>query len=306
VNEEDLADLLRQHASKHSVQGAAVGILQEGATTTAYCGVADVTTGEPITPATCFSVGSLTKSMVATVLVRLAEAGTLALDDSVVVYVPELRGSGWAERASLRDLLANRSALPLRAELEFGFVGRKDEDDGALSRLVADVAAAEPTSTYWSYTNVGWCLLGRVIETATDAAWEEAMRRNLFAEAGMRDTTFSTDPLLQRRTSGHEVTANGATSVEPLVARAYGPAGASVVSTVTDLLRFGALHLEDSSLAALRAMHADVLIHAWLDSWCLGWACFNWEGGPVWGGTVSSAASGWYSGSCRSTRLPSS
>ena len=71
--------------------------------------------------------------------------------------------------------------------------------------------------------------------------------------------------------------------VEPLVARAYGPAGTSAVSTVTDLLRFAALHLEDSSLAALRAVHAEVSIHGWLDSWCLGWAWFDWAGGQVWG-----------------------
>ncbi len=30
-------------------------------------------------------------------------------------------------------------------------------------------------------------------------------------------------------------------------------------------------------------MHAEVSIYGWLDSWCLGWACFNWAGGRVWG-----------------------
>ena len=75
--------------------------------------------------------------MVATVIARLAEAGQLSLDDPVVAHVPELGGSGWARRVTLRDLLANRSGLPLRAGLEFDFVGRRDEDDGALSRLSA-------------------------------------------------------------------------------------------------------------------------------------------------------------------------
>jgi len=61
------------------------------------------------------------------------------------------------------------------------------------------------------------------------------------------------------------------------------------VSTVADLLRFAAMHLEDPSLAALRVVHAKVPIYGWLDSWCLGWARFDWEGGPVWGwdGVVS-------------------
>ena len=261
--------------------GAAIGVLRDGVATTAYHGVADVSAGEPVTAETLFSVGSLTKSMVATVIAGLAEAGRLSLDDPVSAHVPELRGRGWAQRASLRDLLANRSGLPLRAGLEFDFAGRKDEDDGALSRLATD-AGGGPAVRFWSYTNVGWCLLGRVIETATGSAWEDAMRGHL-ARAGLRETTFASEALRKPRASGHEVTAEGAVPVEPLRARSYGPAGANAVSTVTDLLRFAALHLDDPTLAVLRAVHGQVSIHAWLDSWCLGWARFDWAGGPVWG-----------------------
>jgi CubicO group peptidase (beta-lactamase class C family) len=263
------------------VPGAAIGILRDGVATTAYYGVADVRAGEPVTPETLFSVGSLTKSMVATVIARLAGAGRLSLDDPVAAYVPELSGSDWANGATVRDLLANRSGLPLRAGLEFDFAGRSDDDD-ALSRLAADVAAAAPANRFWSYTNAGWCLLGRVIETATDAVWEDEMLRH-FVSVGIRDTTFAADAVTKRRASGHEVTANGPVPVDSLVSRAYGPAGANAASTVTDLLRFAALHLEDSSLAALRAVHAEVSIYGWLDAWCLGWARFDWNGSRVWG-----------------------
>jgi CubicO group peptidase (beta-lactamase class C family) len=282
VDEGDLTALLHQHASRHSVPGAAIGILRDGAATTAYHGVADVRLGEPVTPETLFSIGSVTKSMVATVIARLAAAGRLSLDDPATAHVPELRGSPWAVGTTVRDLLANRSGLPLRAGLEFDFAGRTEEDDGALARLAADVAAAGPAAPFWSYSNVGWCLLGRVIETATGAAWEEAMLRHL-ASAGLRDTTFAGDVAPKGRASGHEVTAEGIVAVAPMVAHAYGPAGANTVSTVTDLLRFAALHLEDPSLAAMRTVHAEVSIHGWLDSWCLGWAWFDWKGGRVWG-----------------------
>lgn len=283
MDEADLTALLRRHASMHSVPGTAIGILRDGSTTTAQYGVADVRTGEPVTPETRFSVGSLTKSMVATVIARLAEAGRLALDDPVAAHVPELRANGWAQGATLRDLLANRSGIPLRSDLEFGFDAHSDEDDGALARLASEIGVAVPAGTVWSYSNAGWCLLGRAIETATGATWEEAMRVHLLGWAGMRETVFAAAGAPRRRASGHEVTAEGAMPVNPLVARAYGPAGTSVVSTVTDLLRFAAAHLEDPSLAALREVHADVSIYGWLDAWCLGWAWFDWEGGPVWG-----------------------
>lgn len=283
MSEDELAALLREHALRHSVPGAAIGVLRDGAAATACYGAANVTTGEPVTPETRFSAGSLTKSMVATVIAGLVEAGRLALDDLVAAHVPELHASGWAKRATLRDLLANRSGLPLRAGLEFGFAGRGDRDDGALSRLVTDAAAGGHAGGFWSYSNLGWCVLGRVIETTAGAAWEDAMRRWLFERAGMDQSAFVTGGAWNRRVMGHEVTAEGPVPAGPLTARAYGPAGTTAVTTATDLLRFAALHLQDPSLAALRAVHAEVQICGWLDSWCLGWAWFGWDGGPVWG-----------------------
>lgn len=263
--------------------GAAVGLLRDGAATIACHGVTDVTTGEPVTPETRFSPGSLTKSMVATVIARLAEDGRLALGDPVAAHVPEVRGGAWAHSATLGDLLANRSGLPLREALEFGFDDRMADDDGALSRLAADVGACDPTPGVWSYSNVGWCLLGRAIETATRTPWEEAMRTHLTGPAGMGGTSFAMGAVTERRASGHEVTADGPVPVSPLVTGAYAPAGTTTIATITDLLRFAALHLKDPSLASLREEHAKVSIHGWLDAWCLGWARFDWEDASVWG-----------------------
>ncbi|HEY7264830.1 MAG TPA: serine hydrolase domain-containing protein, partial [Trebonia sp.] len=160
---------------------------------------------------------------------------------------------------------------------------RKDHDDGALSRLVAEAAAGVPEGDFWSYTNVGWCVAGRVIETAAGAGWEQAMQRHLLDKAGMSETAFVTGDVPVRRAMGYEITAGGPVPAGPLTARAYGPAGTSAVTTVADLLRFAAMHLHDPSLAGLRAVHAEVAIYGWLDAWCLGWARFDWDGGPVWG-----------------------
>ncbi len=279
----ELTSLLREHASKWSIPGAVVGVLRDGEVATVSYGVRSLATGEPVTSATRFSAGSLTKSMVATVVAGLAEENRLSIDDPIAAHVPEVRACGWAEGATLRDLLANRSGLPLRSGLEFGFDERSGGDDAALSRLAGDVAAAEPSPGFWSYANVGWCLLGRAVETATGMSWEDAMQRRLAGPAGLRETTFTSGGAVPQRVSGHEDGPDGPVPVAPLVARAYGPAGTTVTTTAADLLRFAALHLDDPSLAALRDVHADVAIHSWLDSWCLGWAHFDWDGAPVWG-----------------------
>jgi len=100
----------------------------------------------------------------------------------------------------------------------------------------------------------------------------------------MSETSFKSWTANPLRASGHEVGAHGPVAVAPLVARAYGPAGTSAVSTITDMLRFAALHLTQRSLAGLRVAHEeDVSIYGWLDAWCLGWARFDWEGEQVWG-----------------------
>jgi CubicO group peptidase (beta-lactamase class C family) len=281
VGELELTNLLREHASAHSVPGAAIGVLREGEVITAYSGTADATTGEPVTADTRFAVGSLGKSMVATAVARLAADGRLGLDDPAAVHVPELRSTGWGERVTVRDLLANRSRLPLRAELEFSGFG--DDEDDVLSRLAAEIATGEPTARFWSYTNAGWCLLGRAIETLTGLNWEDAMHANLLAPLAMDQTTFARWPIAEPRASSYNITADGPVPVASWTPRALGPAGSTLLSTVTDLLRFARSHVDDPSLAMLRVAHAEVRIHAWLDAWCLGWARFDWEGGPVWG-----------------------
>jgi CubicO group peptidase (beta-lactamase class C family) len=277
----ELTELLRHHAAAHSVPGAALGVLHDGVVTTAYAGVADVSTGEPVTPATRFAVGSLGKPMAATVAIRLADAGLYTMDDPLAALVPELAGAGWAEGASVRDLLANRSRLPLSIASEF--VAWPDDDAGVLARVAATLAPGEATPPQWSYTNAGWCLLGRAMEAVTRLGWEEVVRANLFEPFGLAETTFTTWASDVPRVRGHEITATGPEPVPPWAPRNLGPAGSTLLSTVTDLLRLAEGHLDDPALAPLRTTTAEVRIHAWLDAWCLGWGRFDWTGGPVWG-----------------------
>jgi CubicO group peptidase (beta-lactamase class C family) len=277
VTERQLAELLREEARRHRVPGAAIGVLHDGVETLACYGVASTHTAVPVTTASRFGIGSLTKSMVATVVLRLALERRLSLDDPIAAYVPELLSAGWAQRATIRDLLANRSGLPLRAGIEFDFAAA--EDDEVLARLAARVAVEKPTTVDWSYSNAGWALAGRAIEIVTGQVWEDAMREILLEPARMHETAFAPG----NRVSGHQLTDDAPVPVEPLFARILGPAGATAASTAADMLRFAGLHLADPELAALRERQPSPRIHGWFDAWCLGWAYFDWEGVSAWG-----------------------
>ena len=189
VDDGDLAALLRDHAQRHSVPGATLGIVRDGTMSVARHGVADVRLGEPVTR------DSLRRGIPDEVDGR-DRAGAAGRGWPAVLgrpgfaaHVPELVGSEWIGAATLRDLLANRSGLPLRAHLEFDFDGRRDESVDSLSRMAAEIGDAGPPMDFWSYTNAGWNLLGRAIEAVTGPAWEDAMTRWL-AEPGLRETSF--------------------------------------------------------------------------------------------------------------------
>src|SRR5690242_7739005 len=101
MNEEQLGELLRERLAQHGIVGAALAVLDKGDETIATAGVADAASAEPVTTETRFALGSLTKSMMATVFARLDEAGRLTLDDRVSLHVPEVRGTRWGEDATL-------------------------------------------------------------------------------------------------------------------------------------------------------------------------------------------------------------
>lgn len=280
VHSEELVSMLTETAHRHSIPGAVLGILRDRQVTVVHTGVADVASGEPMTAETRFGVGSITKSITATVILRLAGEGYLSIDDHLAEYLPELRGNGWARNTTIRELLANRSRIPLRAAWEFDLEG---DDKQVLSRCAAMINGDRPTGAFWSYSNMGWVVLGRVIENLTGLTWEDATKRHLLDPLEMRQTTFALAPVAESRATGHEITRDGPQPVPAWSPRAYCSAGTSLLSTATDLLQFAAVHLEDPNLSIMRETHAEIPIHGWLDGWCLGWARFDWDGGPVWG-----------------------
>jgi CubicO group peptidase (beta-lactamase class C family) len=293
LDEGELADLLRWGMQQTGVTGAAVAFFADGLECAAYAGLADAEGDLPVLPDTRFQIASVTKPMVATVIVRLADQGRLSLDDPVSLHVPELAGTSWGDQVSVRHLLANTGGVPLSAAVEASFPA---DGDDCLARLAATLAGQQPMfapGSWWSYANAGWSLLGRVIETICGTTWESAMQSELFRPAGLRETGFIDvgDPF--PAAACYQAAGGPPARLAPWRARALGPAGATVWATVTDLIKFARLHLRDGhlgghytsqgALAAMRTPHWDLRIPDFMDGWCLGWARWDWPGGPLWG-----------------------
>jgi beta-glucosidase-like glycosyl hydrolase/CubicO group peptidase (beta-lactamase class C family) len=203
--------------------------------------VADVAVGrvgydegaDAVTADTVYDLASLTK-VTATLpaVLRLAARGSLSLDDAVQKWLPAFTGAG-RQPVTVRDLLLHRSGLP--AWRPFFRTLRTRE-------AIVAAAAAEPMTDHGSvrYSDLGFLLLGAIVEAASGESLAAFAQREVFAPLCMARARFAPTeepPLAAAPTE------NGTTRghVHDENARAMGGiAGhAGLFATADDVLRFG-------------------------------------------------------------------
>lgn len=134
----------------------------------------------PVTPATRFDVGSVTKVAVTTALLMVLRGrGLLDLDAPVATWLPAFRGDG-KERVTVRDLLLHRGGLwewwPVYVHA--------GERDAALA-FVQRLPLRYPPGSVRRYSDLGFMLLGAVAEQLGGAPLEVLAERLVFAPLGM-------------------------------------------------------------------------------------------------------------------------
>ncbi|GAA4990032.1 serine hydrolase domain-containing protein [Actinopolymorpha pittospori] len=255
---ESLAACVGGEAGRWNVPGVAVGVLQDGHLETLAYGVTSVETRQPVTPDTIFQVGSISKVVTATLVMRLVEDGLLDLDTPVVEYLPDLVLADATARRSitLRQLLAHASGLEGDRFIDYG------RGDDGLANAVATYSTLRQWAapgTLWTYSNAGFSLVGRVVEAVTKETFEGAIRTRLFEPLGLERTVyFAEEAITWPHAVGHHLKSPAASHQ---VARPYSfprhvnPAG-GIVSSVGELLRFAALHIGDGEVDGQRLLRA--------------------------------------------------
>jgi CubicO group peptidase (beta-lactamase class C family) len=245
LEEQVLAAMERLH-----VPGVAVGILHGRAEYHAGFGVTNVDHPLPIDADTLFQIGSTTKTVTGTAVMRLVEQGKLDLDVPVRTYLPELRlaDEQVATNVTLRHLLTHTG----------GWLGDHFDDTGngddALARIVGDMAELPqltPLGAVWSYNNAGFYLAGRVLEVVTGRRYEDVARQWVLEPLGMEMSFFFPgDVITHRVAAGHTAVYDDDKEPEVAqpwpVARNAAPVG-GIISTVADQLRYARFHLGDGA-----------------------------------------------------------
>ncbi|HEV2150011.1 MAG TPA: serine hydrolase [Longimicrobiaceae bacterium] len=168
-------------------------------------GMADRAAGIPNRPDTRFNIGSLDKNFTAVAILQLAQEGRLGLDDPLGKHLEGFPAE-IAERVTLRQLLQHRSGMGdyLNHPAFVADRSRFQEVAGyvALARTVP--LEFEP-GTRNRYSNLGYAVLGGVIEAVTGRPYHDVVKDRVFAPAGMTSTNS------YGRRAGQENTAIGYT-----------------------------------------------------------------------------------------------
>ncbi len=239
--------LVRDAMERHHVPGVAIGIRGGGNEELGGWGVTSVEHPLAVDADTLFQIASVTKTITATVVMRLVERGDVELDAAVRRYLPSfrLRDEDVARRATVRHLLTHTGGWLGDCFADFG------SGDDALQRYVDAMVELEqltPLGEIWHYSNSSFTVLGRIIEVVSGSTYEEAARALLFAPLGMDHSVFSAGEAIVLRTAvGHQVVDERPRVARPWAfPRATTPVG-GVVSTVRDLMRYARFHLGDGT-----------------------------------------------------------
>jgi CubicO group peptidase (beta-lactamase class C family) len=259
-------------------------------------GVANLATGERLTPRHRFRIASHSKAFTAAGVMRLREQRKLRLDDPVGDYVAGLHPA--VASATLAQLMSHSAGL-VRDGLAGGqFSG--DRPFVGTDELLADLAAAPPIDpgSRFKYSNHGYGLLGLVIEAISDEPYRAFIAREVIAAAGLKATR--PDMPLAKGTpfaQGHSAKLPaGRRLVIPggYQENAIAPAG-GVVSTAADVARFFAQLAPNAKRSLLTAASRREMVRkhwrnpdATLESYyglgimsgsLAGWDCFGHGGG---------------------------
>lgn len=215
-------------------------------------GVADIETGRPVTNATLFRIGSVTKMVTGAVAAELAEQGKLDLRAPISRYVPSLEGKR-VGTVNTHQLLTHTAGW-LDNAVAYGRMG-----EGALGevmREVSDTMFITEAGRVISYSNPGYSMAGYVIERAAGERYGAVVDRMILRPTGMPHATFRPLEAMTRDFSqGHVGLANARGQlVRPFTENTAQWAAGFLLASATDMARFAAMLMDGGTVGGTRVI----------------------------------------------------
>ena len=276
-----LVDFAEMENLDWNIPGLSFGISYGGRSACASLGVTNLDHPLAVTTDTLFQIGSVTKTFVATAIMRLVEEKKLRLDDTVQSLIPNFRVADQAAsaKATVWHLLTHTS----------GWVGdvfkNTGTGDDALARYVADMADLEqlaPIGQAFSYNNSAFTVLGHIIERVTEKTFEVALKDLVLEPLELNNTYLKPIDVMTRRfVVGHNNYSKGLAVARPWGNERSGIPQGGIICDINDLLRYADFHLGDGttksgtrllSFDLVAEMHAPHTMIWTNEHWGLGWS----------------------------------
>jgi D-alanyl-D-alanine carboxypeptidase len=187
---------------------------------------------------TRFRTASVTKMFTAVAVLRLVQDGRIHLDDPLGRHVPELADQPLG-RGTVHQYLNHTSGA---GDLDHRWFEHQRElrtHDDYLAVFRKDALGTEPGTGY-AYSNLGYMLLGTLIERVSDRSYYDVVHRTVFSRARMKRTgTEPEDVDVEGRSIVYERPLGTHEIVSAIDHLDYRPvAAAGVYTTIDDLARF--------------------------------------------------------------------
>ncbi len=171
-----------------------------------WTGAAGSLDGTSLSPASRLPTHSAGKNIVAAQILRLAEEGSLALDDPAADHLPPALGFFDANGATIRQVLGMRSGIPDLNEYEGdGFYPAEQASTATeVFRMLPDPRVRPGTRLHYASTN--YVLLGTIIEQISGRPLSKALRSGVLRSPGLEGLTYSVEDALAADGWGVETT----------------------------------------------------------------------------------------------------
>ncbi len=172
---------------------SAAFVTSRGLIRVAAVGTRKAGTDVPVTLADLWHIGSCAKVMTSTLVARLVEQGRLSWTTTVAEVFPDLADSfdPFARSITILQLLSHAAGLP--RDVDYEAIGSSIPVRAQRIEAVKMGLRAKPLSvpgTKFLYSNLGYIIVGAIVERVLDTDWEAAITQNIFTPLKMSSAGF--------------------------------------------------------------------------------------------------------------------
>jgi CubicO group peptidase (beta-lactamase class C family) len=246
-----------------NVPGATLALMKDGniVLEKGY-GFRDLAAPAPVTTATVFNIGSISKSLTALGLAQLVDRQRAELDAPAMRYIPDLRLSDpqVAKAVTLRQLLSHTSGLPADEQWPAQVPPTRE---GIVGEFAAIPITAR-SGTRFQYCSRCIVLAAYVLERITGQSWEAYTREHIFEPLGMATASFGSLGLEQAPDRAQPYRHDAALEEEKVpwdrlqYLNSLAPA-AGIDANVDEMARYALLQLDDGTLSGRRVLSSEMM-----------------------------------------------